>query len=483
MTVDYDVVVIGGTKAARHAAIAAAQLQSRVALVEPHPPTQNWLGTGLLTSQVVNQAIANDQFIDISLKEDFTPNLPLPEVKFASAVEWVKEVVSTLEEQTSPSVLASLGIDVLVEDGEFCRRPHLAFIVKNRYLRARTYLIATGSRPALPTIEGLQEVGYLTPAEVWQQSLSPEMPAHWVVIGGGAVGTEIAQIWARLGVDVTLVTKNSQIIPQEDLDVAGLVQAQLEADGVRVITHADVTQVKRINSKKWVLAGNRAIEADEIVLATGQQPNVETLNLEGVGVEWNPHGIRVNKKLQTTNPRIYACGSVIGGCELAHIADYEARIALKNALFLPVFPVDYQNTPWGIFSNPPLARVGLTEVQARRQYGKDVWVSRQYFKTLPKALLVNEMTGLCKIIARSNGKILGASIVGAEANELIHAIALAMRHGLKVSAIAQLPMLSPSFSEIVQQTAHEWNCQRLNRNKTLQNFLEGWFNWRRSSSS
>ena len=483
MTVDYDVVVIGGTQAARQAAIAAAHLQSRVALVEPHAPGKTWLGTGLLYSKVMAQSARDNESIDICLEEDFISKPLPPEAKFASNLEWAKEVVSTLEEQTSPSVLASLGVDVLVEDGEFCRRPHLAFIVKNRYLRARTYLIATGSRPALPTIEGLLGVGYLTPAEVWQQSPSQQMPAHWVVIGSGAVGTEIAQTLARLGVDVTLVTKKSQILPQEDPEVAGLVQAQLEAEGVRVITQAEVRQVQRIDGKKWVLAGNRAIEADEIVLAAGQQPNVETLNLEGVGVEWNRRGIVVNKKLQTSNPRIYACGSVIGGYELTHMADYEAKIALKNALFLPLFQVDYRGIPWGIFSDPTLARVGLTEVQAMQRYGKDVWVSRQYFKTLSKALLGGETTGLCKIIARSNGKILGASIVGAQANELIHTIALAMRHNLNVNAIAQLPMLSPSFSEIIQQTAHEWNSQCLNRNRTLQNFLEEWFNWRRSWSS
>jgi pyruvate/2-oxoglutarate dehydrogenase complex dihydrolipoamide dehydrogenase (E3) component len=250
-------------------------------------------------------------------------------------------------------------------------------------------------------------------------------------------------------------------------------------------------QVRRIDDKKWVQAGNHAIETDQILLATGQEPNVESLNLEGVGVKFNRQGLELNEKLQTTNSRIYACGDFVGGYQFAHIAQYEASIALKNALFAPLFKVDYRGIPWAILCDPQLARVGLTEEQARHRYGKDVFVARQHFKTVDKAQLLGDTTGFCKIVGRQNGEILGASIVGPEASELIGAIALAIRHKIKLGASplklaslhADFPHISLTLSEIIHKTALEWQRQRLKRNKSLHDFLEGFFNLRRSWSS
>ncbi|MBW4574786.1 MAG: NAD(P)/FAD-dependent oxidoreductase [Aphanothece sp. CMT-3BRIN-NPC111] len=489
MAVEYDLVVIGGSTAGIYAAVTAARLQARVALVEPQPQQKNWLEAGLIHGNTFAQQFGVPwETGELGEQRDLKPasttydhtHQQVASIQFAQAWEWASEVVSTLEEQHSPAVLASLGVDVIAGEGEFCRRPHLAFVVKNRHLRARAYLIATGSRQAVTDIEGLQTTGYLTPRDIWQQPHCENLPSNCVVIGGNAVGTELAQALARLGATVTLVVRGSHILPLEDPEAAHLVQAQLEAEGVCVLTQTEVTQVKSIEGKKWVLAGNKAIEADEIMVAAGQQPNLEALNLEGVGVKWNRRGIQVNKKLQTTNPRIYACGDVIGGYQFPHIANYEARIALKNALFLPVFKVNYRGIPWAIFSNPILTRVGLTEAQARRRYGKEILVLRQYFKTVGKALLLGETTGLCKIIVRGNGEILGATIVGPEADELIHAIALAIRQKLKVGAIADLPHISPTLSEITHQAAAEWHHQRLSSNTRLKDLLEGFFNLRRS---
>jgi pyruvate/2-oxoglutarate dehydrogenase complex dihydrolipoamide dehydrogenase (E3) component len=548
MTVEYDLIVIGGSTAGTYAAVAAAHLNARVALVENEQLQTNWLGHGAIYTQALTQVghIAQQvrdapQFgIHFSVA-DSTQQLQVPSVELTEAMQWAKAVVSTCSELNSPPLLASLGVDVITGRGEFCRRPHLGFVVNDRRLRARAYLIATGSRPVIPDIEGLQTIGYLTPADIWQEGLKEglhvgklkveeelqvgrlqvesdapsvataslsnqssnlpypsgtatpkgnaygEQPStfqgSWVVVGGGPIGTQLAQTLARLNCDVTLVVRAAHILSKEDPEASRLVQAQLEAEGVRVLTESPVTQVRRIDDKKWVQAGNHAIEADEILLATGQQPNVESLNLEGVGVKAHRQGLELNEKLQTTNPRIYACGDVIGGYQFAHIAQYEASIALKNALFAPLFKVDYRGIPWAIFCDPQLARVGLTEAQARLRYGKEVFVVRQYFKTLDKAQLLGETTGFCKIIGRQNGEILGASIVGPDASELIRAIALAIRQKIKVGAIADLPQVSPTLSEITQKTALEWQRQRLTRNRTLQNFLEGFFNLRRNWSS
>lgn len=490
MTVEYDLIVIGGSSAGTYAALTAARLNARVALVEPPQFKTNWLSSGAIQRSALThigriaQQIRNSSQFGIHYSTaDSTQQQPFPSVQLTQAMEWAQAVADTCSEQNSPAILGSLGIDVITETGEFCRRPHLGFVVSNRRLRARAYLIATGSHPAIPNIDGLEAINYLTPAAICQPDFAQTLPGDWMVIGGSPLSIEMAQTLARLNCKVTLVTHTSQLLPTEDPEAQGLVQAQLEAEGIRVLTESPVTQVRRIEDKTWVQAGNHAIEADKIMLATGHQPNVEALNLEGVGVKYSSQGLELNDKLQTTNPRIYACGDVIGGYQFDHIAQYEASIALKNALFFPWYKVDYRPIPWAIFCDPQLARVGLTEAQARQRYGKDVFVARQYFKTLFKAQLTGETTGFCKIVGRENGEILGASIVGPDASEFIGAIALSIRQKIKVNAIADFPQVSPTFSEILHITALEWQQQRRNRNKTLQNFWEGFFNLRRHWSS
>ncbi|MFP5273731.1 dihydrolipoyl dehydrogenase family protein [Coleofasciculus sp.] len=568
MTNDYDLIVIGNSRAGAYAALAASQLKARVALIKPENFQSNWLGkealynqalmqvgrvlqqvrkvsqfgiypsitplipdTPELKEQLVNKpGEAGESSRDVpwhlgeaekeDIKTDLSPfesTLYFPTVKITEAMEWANMVVSTCSEATSPAILASLGVDVIYGDGEFCRLPHLGFVLNNRRLRARAYLIATGSCAEIPDIDGLDTTCYCTPRTIWNhvdksrhkvigagltnrvppetdkvikptplgepedlEETSPfQLQKNWLVVGSTPHAVELAQTLARLDYQVTLAVSEAHIFPQEDSEASCLVQAQLEAEGIRVLTQSSVTQIRLIEGKKWVQVGNRAIEIDEILWATGQTPNIESLNLAGVGVKFSRKGLKLNQKLQTTNPRIYACGDVIGGYQFEHVAEYEANIAIKNALFFPLWTVDYQGIPWAIFTDPTLARVGLTEAQARERYGKEVWVVRHYFKTLDKAQIIGETTGFCKLVVRRNGTILGGLIVGAGADELIGAIALLIRHKIKVGSLAKMPQASPTMSEILSKTAQEWQRQRLERNQMLQNLLEGFFNWRR----
>ena len=460
MAIDYDVVIIGGSLTGRYAAIAAIQLRARVALIEPEAQS--------LLARLAPHALTQ-------LSQDATSGQ-------GASMRWVEGVVSNIEYQYSLAVIAALGVDVIVGSGQFHRQPHLAFAVNGRFLRARAYLLATSTRSAIPDIAGLQPTGYLTTADICQGIVSTRQPPrNWVILGGDPDGCQLAQTLTRLGFKATVVVKRSHLLVKEDPDIAHLVQATLEAEGVRVLTQTPVTQVKQIQDKKWVQAGDEAIETDEILVAAGQVSNVESLNLEAVGVKSHPRGLQLNEKLQTTNPSIYACGDVNGDYQFVNIANYEARIALKNALFFPLFKADYRCIPWAIFSNPTLARVGLTETQARRRYPQDVLVLQQYFKTVAAAQLRNETTGVCKLVVRRNGEILGASILGAEAEELIQVVALAISQKLKVSAIAQLVPVFPSLAEILYQTAAAWSQQRPGTNRATQ-FLEDFFNFRRSWS-
>lgn len=461
MAVEYDLVVIGGTLAGMTAARQAAQLNARVALVLP----DDWAG------RAGDSWFSHHAALQLTYPQG-SERSPNAQPFDSQSLSWL---VHNWEEQHSPALLAALGVEVIVGAGQFTQRPRLALRVNQRELRSRAYLLAPNWTPSIPEIEGLRSLGFITTSEFGHWCSKSELPKSVLILGGEPAGLEIAQALARQQVAVTLAASGPYLLPQEDADCAQLIQAQLEADGVKVLTDVEVTQVKQIDGQKWLQVGNQAIATDEIILATPSEPQVASLNLTDVGVRWNTGGIVHNAKLQTTNPRIYVCG---GGSGLVHQAQTEAAIAVKNALWFPRWQVHHERNRV-VFTHPQLVRVGLTEVQARKRYGKDVVVLRQSFKTLAKAQIQQELTGLCKLIVRQNGTILGAHLVGAEVSELVPAIALAIRHKLKISAIAELPTLSPTFAEILQATAAEWNRDRATR---WQDWREWWFNFRRSWS-
>lgn len=476
MSFDYDIVIIGGSLAGRDAALKAVQQRAKVALVEPlfrHGDLILLQGIGEIAKVVgINNltrfVIGNDDYG----KEN--------QISLEKTLLWNSAVAANISEQLSPTFLAAQGVDVIVGRGYFEAEPNLSFIVNNRKLLARNFLLATGSIPAIPNIEGLQKTGFLTLENIVKVLKSSNPPKNWVILGGTPQSVEIAQSLAKLGYKVTFIVNSPWIISPVDAEVARLLQAQLEVEGIRVFTQLAVTQIRLIEKKKWLQAGNIAIETDEILVAVAEQPFIESLNLAAVGVKYNSRGLSVNKKLQTTNDRIYACGEVIGGYNLPNIASYEAKIAIKNALFLRKNEINYRAIPWGILTQPTLAQVGLTETQAKNRYDQnDILVLRQYFKTLASAQLTDETTGICKIIVRRNGEILGASILGAEARELINVIALAMAEKIKINKLANLAPVYSSFSEIIEQTAWEWNKQRF-ESKRLQDFWDGIFYFLRS---
>lgn len=481
MTIDYDVVIIGGSLAGYYAALAATQLRATVALVEPKVDYGFTARHALSEIGKLAQKLNDAASFGIHARHTDTSEECHISMAWQEAMLYAQCIASNLKEQHSSGILAALGVDIIVGSGQFQSSPQLAFAVNNRLLRARTYLLASGSRPQIPEIEGLQATGYLTLSNLWQSLQGGTLPKNWVIIGGIPQSIEIAQTLARFACSVTLVVKHSYVLPNIDPEIAILLQAQLEVEGVRVLTERRVTQVRLIENKKWIQAGDKAIETDEILVVTGQQPNLESLNLATVGVKWHRRSLVVNDKLQTTNHRIYACGDVIGGYDFANIANYEAKIALNNALFFPRLQVDYRSIPWAMFSVPMVAQVGLTEAQAKRLFSQDeVLVLRQYFKTVAAAQIRDETTGICKLIVLKNGEILGASILGAEAGELINLIALAMSQKIKVKDLANLSPVYPSFSEILEQAAREWSKERLNSNIALQEFLEGFFHFRRN---
>lgn len=488
MAVDYDLIVIGDTPASIDAAATATRLNARVALVSQSSPEETcrrdreavYSRTLSEKTRLVRQGVKFSQFGALLDPPELTPALEKPPLRLLSwlSQKWAEEVLFTLCEEDSSVALGALGVDVVDGIGEFQPDP-LSFMVNGRTLRSRAYLIAPRTRPFIPNLLGLSELEYLTPTDLWQPGRLDSLPQRIIVLGATPIAVELAQSLARWQREVTLVVKGSQILPPEDAEVSRLVRAQLEAEGVRVLTESPVIQMRRIQGTQWVQAGSHALETDIVLLAMGEEPDIAGWNLEAVGVKLGRRGVVLNEKLQTTNPHIYACGGAAGGYQFDHVARYEARIALKNALFFPWFKVDYSQIPWCIFTDPPLARVGLTEAQTRHRSPKDLMIVRQYFKSNAQALIADETTGLCKVIVRRNGEILGAHIVGTEAGELIGVIALAMRQKIKLGKLADLSLPFLTRSQILQATAREWQQQRLSQNNCLRNFLDSYFDLRR----
>ncbi len=475
--VDYDIVIVGGSLAGRDAALKAVQQRAKVALVEPQ------FRHDLIKLQSIGEF---SKFIhkihDLTRFDSSNPVFTeeKSQISLKKSLLWGSAVEVNFHEQYSPTFLAAQGVDVILGGGSFQASPDLSFIINNRELTARSFLLAMGSMPLIPDIKGLQKTGFFTLSNIWQVLENTEPPKSWVILGGTPQSIEIAQGLARLGYKVAFIVSSPYIISSVDPEIAQLLQAQLEAEGVSVFTRAAVTQVRLIEDKKWLQVGDIAIETDEILVAVAECPFIESLNLAAVGVKYNSRSLLVNKKLQTTNHRIYACGDVIGGYNLPNIANDEAKIAVKNALFCPKNKINYQAIPWGILTQPTLAQVGLTERQAKHRYDdNDILVLRQYFKILPSAQLTNEATGICKIIVHRHGEILGAALLGAEARELINIIALAIAEKIRIHKLANFSPVYSSFSEIIEKTAWEWNQQRF-KSTRLQDFWDGVFDFLRS---
>jgi len=476
MAVDYDLVVIGSSWVGIYAAQKAVQLQARVALVtscdDLFLPNDALMINTLRKIGCWNDQLANNPATKVSAR-----------VSLATAKNRLNKVTSTIQAKNSLANLAALGVDVIVGQGEFCRLPHLAFQTAQRKLRSRAFLLATGANYVADFAD--QDANdYLTLRDLWQTDLE-NLGQNIIIIGGDPVALELAQILARFEKTVTLVTAQPRILPQEDPEFALLLQAQLEAEGIRLYLDSPLSQIKTIEGQKWVQAGDRALTADQVILADHRQPNIEGLNLAGVDVKYDRHRVYVNRKLQTSNPSIYACGDLIGGYSLPNIARYEANLILKNTLWFPWYQVNYQTLPWVISTQPTFARVGLTTKQAQKQYGDDLYLVTEYFQDLERSLIADSPTGMCRLLVRESGEIVGCSLIGERAEELITAISLMIQHQIKLESnpmkgltSLSLPTIYLSESEIWQRVWNNYYQQKLQRHPQLLNRLRSWFSLR-----
>ena len=329
MAVEYDLVVIGSSQEGIYAAATAARLQARTALV-----TQN-LEENLYSSEILFcHSLAQIARFVRNNRENVVGIYSQPSIsaiaELTEARNWSKAVNCSLTEENSLTSLATLGVDVVYGKGEFCRLPQQALIVGNRQLRSRRYLIATGTYSSVEFQKAMQDCGYLTLKDLDRQQDLSSLANRLAIVGDSPHTLMLVQSLARLGKQVVLILAEKRLLPYEDAEASMLIQAQLEAEGVKILTSSPVIQSKSLEAKKWLQVGDLAIETDEIIVTGTRKPNIEGLNLAGVEVNYKPDRILVNEKLQTSNRQIYACGDVLGGYFSPSIAQYEANIALKK---------------------------------------------------------------------------------------------------------------------------------------------------------
>ncbi|MGI9337186.1 MAG: dihydrolipoyl dehydrogenase family protein [Gammaproteobacteria bacterium] len=473
----YNLAVIGAGSAGLVSSYVAAAAKAKVALIERHKMGGDCLNTGCVPSKAI---IRSASFMrDIRRAKQLGFRRAEAEFDFADIMARVHRVIAAIEPHDSVERYTELGVEC--HQGEASMLSPNEVQVGDKRLTARSIIIASGARPFVPPIKGLDKVDYKTSDTIWQIR---EQPKRMIVVGGGPIGTELAQAFAYLGSEVVQVESSERILIREDKDASHLVMAQMKEAGVQVMTKARAQEIEVGNDGQayMVLTDVDSGETtrrpfDLLLLAVGRQPNGDSIpGLAETGVKINKRGaVEVDDCLRTAVPNIYACGDVIGSYQFTHTAAHGAVTAVRNALtpFLPFKKkIDWSVVPWCTFSHPEVARVGLNEQEAKAQnipfeavkYGID---------DLDRAIADEEAEGFVKLITTPKGKLLGVTIVGAHAGDLLHEYILAMKQGATVKDVHSMIHIYPTMAEASRFAAGEWSKKHL-PHRALSAF--GWIN-------
>jgi pyruvate/2-oxoglutarate dehydrogenase complex dihydrolipoamide dehydrogenase (E3) component len=441
-----DLCVIGGGAGGLAVAAGAAQMGASVVLVERGEMGGDCLNFGCVPSKSL---IAAAQFAHhwrrgAELGISYAP----PQVDFPAVADSVSRVVKRIAPNDSVERFEGLGVKVLRAEARFAGPDHVH--AGGFDIRARRFIIAAGSRPAVPAIPGLDSTPYFTNETIFANRVAPR---HLLVIGGGAVGIELAQAHRRLGADVTIIDAQP-ILARDDPELVAILGDSLRAEGINLMPSIAITAVERDgDGTAVVLAGGERVAGSHLLVAAGRQPNIETLDLAAAGIAATPHGITVDARLRTTNRRVFAIGDVAGGPQFTHVALYHTGIVIRNALFRLPARVDYRALPSVVYTDPELARAGMSEATARDAYGATIRVLRWPFTENDRAHTERDTAGMVKIVTTAKGRILGAAILGPGAGDQITVWALAISRKLKIGAVASLIVPYPTRGEAGKRAA------------------------------
>ena len=440
-----DLCVIGAGSGGLAVAAGAAQMGAEVVLVERGAMGGDCLNFGCVPSKSLLAAarVANVWRRGAELGICYGR----PQVEFAAVADSVQRVIAEIAPNDSVERFEALGVRVLHAEARFTG-PR-AVRAGDAEIRPRRFVIATGSQPAIPPIRGLRDVPYLTNETVFANRRLPE---HLIVIGGGPIGVEMAQAHCRLGSRVTLLDIGP-LLPRDDPELSALLARRLSSEGIVCRPGVEVTGIEGTSEAIVVrLANGEQVTGSHLLVAAGRRPTVDALDLAAAGIASTAQGITVDARLRTTNRRVFAVGDVAGGPQFTHIALYHAGIVIRNALFHLPAKVDYRALPWVTYTDPELAQVGLTETAARA-VEPAARVLRWRFAENDRAQTERETEGMVKVVTGKSGRVLGASILGAGAGDLILPWALAISQKLKIGAMANLVVPYPTRGEASKRAA------------------------------
>ncbi len=474
---DFNMIVIGAGSAGLVSSYIAATARAKVALIERHRMGGDCLNTGCVPSKALLRTAR--LMADARNAEGYGIARMSSEIDFAQVMERVQQVVRKVEPHDSVERYTELGVDVILGEARIVSPWEVE--VDGKRLSARSLIIATGAKPLVPDLPGLDQVDYLTSDTLWDLRV---LPKRLVVLGGGAIGCELTQAFARLGSQVSQVEMAPRLLPREDADAAAEVQARFDEEGIKVFTGSKALRVEREGDGGTVVCEKDGAEVmvpfDRLLVALGRKANVDGFGLQELGVEITERGtVQVDPLMRTNFPNILVAGDVAGPYQFTHVAAHQAWYASINALIAPFwsFKVDYRVIPWATFTDPEVARVGLSEDEARDR-GIEVEVTRYGLDDLDRAIADSEDHGFVKVLTQpGKDRILGATIVGAHAGDLLAEFVLAMKHGLGLNKLLGTIHIYPTMSEANKYVAGNW--KRAHAPQQLLRVSERLLAWRR----
>lgn len=461
-TLTPELCIIGAGSGGLSVASGAAQLGMDVVLIEKADMGGDCLNTGCVPSKALlaagkrAQAHRKDDIVGIKARE--------PDINFSAVKDHVFDVIGTIETHDSQERFEGLGVHVIREHGEFIDSKTVK--AGNQIIKAKKFVIATGSRAFVPPIKGIDESQVLTNENIFELRDKPE---HLLIIGGGPIGLEMAQAHRRLGCKVTVMDMG-KILPRDDENNVAVVYEALIKEGINIHENFSVNEIQHGDKAHTIFGSkddeNITVKASHILVAAGRKPNSDKIGLDKANIKNDRHGVTVDKRLRTSQKHIYAIGDVTGGPQFTHVAGYHAGLLIKQICFKIPAKVDYSALPWVTYTAPELAQVGLTEKAAREKFDDSIKVSEAQFDGNDRAIAERMTKGQIRVITNKKGRVLGASIVGAHAGELIGIWGLAISQKLKLSAVTNTIVAYPTLGEINKRAAGAYYIPTLFSDKT-----------------
>ncbi|HSW62520.1 MAG TPA: FAD-dependent oxidoreductase [Dissulfurispiraceae bacterium] len=448
---DFDIGILGAGSAGLTAASGAAKFGAKTLLIEKEKMGGDCLHYGCVPSKTLIHTAKVRHFLR-NAEVYGLPRIDLPPVDFRSVRERILSVVNTIQRHDSPERFCSLGVRVEFGEPEFADEHTVR--LGGTSLRARSWVIATGSSPALPDISGLDRVPFLTNRELFYLDSLPE---SLIILGGGPIAIEMAQAFARLGSTVSVIQRGSQILSREDKDMADIVMESLAADGVSFHLNATVSEIRKKGKGCTVVlckpdVPSAELSADALLVALGRRPNLDNMGIERIGIEIKNGGLALDSRLRTRHAHVYGAGDVTGTYQFTHAAGYEGGVAVTNAILRLPRKVNYALMPWCTYADPELASIGMNERRAR-EAGLEYTVWQEAFSANDRALAEGATAGVVKLLLGKSGKPLGIQIVGPHAGELLAPWIGIMNGGGKLSSLAGAVHPYPTLAEINRKIA------------------------------